>query len=87
MNACERGCIACKKCEKECPFDAIHVENNHAVIDYDKCKSCGKCSKVCPRHIINVFPKEARASHNPAAPAPQKLPEYIEEHAPEEEAQ
>ena len=77
-NICERGCIGCKLCEKECPFGAIEVKNNHAVIDYDKCKSCGKCSKVCPRHIITVFPKENRAKQNPDAPKPQTLPKEVE---------
>ena len=52
MEACEIGCIGCKKCEKECKFEAITVENNFAKIDYDKCKNCGMCAKVCPRGII-----------------------------------
>ncbi|MCQ2553316.1 MAG: RnfABCDGE type electron transport complex subunit B [Clostridia bacterium] len=56
-QACKAGCIGCKKCEKTCKFDAIHVENNLAVIDYDKCKNCGMCAKECPRHIIQVFKK------------------------------
>lgn len=52
MDACSVGCIACKKCEKSCKFDAIHVEGNLAKIDYDKCKNCGICVRECPKHII-----------------------------------
>ena len=74
---CDRGCIGCKLCEKECKFDAIHVIGNHAVIDYDKCRSCGMCSKVCPRGIITVFAKDSRAAHNPAAPKAQQMPTEI----------
>ena len=50
--ACELGCIGCKKCEKNCPSEAITVTDFCAHIDYDKCTGCGKCKEVCPRHII-----------------------------------
>lgn len=49
---CDVGCIACKLCEKVCEYDAIHVKNNLAEIDYSKCTSCGKCVLKCPRKII-----------------------------------
>ncbi len=51
-NSCKVGCISCKLCEKNCSSDAIHVEDNIAVIDYKKCTSCGICADKCPRHII-----------------------------------
>ena len=51
------GCIGCRLCEKECHFDAIHVVDNHAVIDYDKCKNCGLCAKKCPRGVIVSKPR------------------------------
>jgi len=51
---CSHGCIACKKCEKECPVGAVTVENNLAKIDYDKCTNCGHCAEVCPTHCIMV---------------------------------
>ena len=56
-EVCEVGCIACRLCEKECPFDAIHVINNIAVIDFAKCTNCGKCVNVCPRNIILQLPR------------------------------
>ncbi|MDQ9827084.1 4Fe-4S binding protein, partial [Acinetobacter sp. 163] len=52
-KACDNGCIGCKKCEKTCKFDAVHVENNVAFIDPEKCKNCGMCAKECPTGAIN----------------------------------
>lgn len=51
-KACKNGCIACGKCEKTCQYGAIHVENNLAVIDYEKCTGCGECARACPIHCI-----------------------------------
>lgn len=51
-SICEIGCIGCKICEKTCKFDAIHVDDNLAHIDYSKCTTCGDCAEKCPRKLI-----------------------------------
>lgn len=51
-KVCPVGCIACRICEKNCPVQAIHIDNNLAVIDYTKCKGCGICAKKCPQSTI-----------------------------------
>lgn len=51
---CSSGCIGCKICEKQCEFDAIHVTDNLARIDYSKCTACGKCAAKCPVHVIHM---------------------------------
>ncbi|MBU0547317.1 MAG: RnfABCDGE type electron transport complex subunit B [Candidatus Omnitrophica bacterium] len=51
---CPVGCIACRLCEKACKFDAIHIIDNLAVIDYRKCTSCNECVKVCPAKTIRI---------------------------------
>ena len=74
MKACAVSCIGCGKCEKECNFGAITVENNLAYIDHTKCRLCRKCVTACPKHaIVDVnFPTPAPAPKpkEPAAPKP-----------------
>lgn len=53
-STCSSGCIGCKLCEKKCPNGAIHVENNLARIDYDKCTACGICADACPTKAIRL---------------------------------
>jgi Na+-translocating ferredoxin:NAD+ oxidoreductase RNF subunit RnfB len=51
-KACSVGCIACTKCEKACPFEAITINNNLAFIDDSKCRLCRKCGETCPTNSI-----------------------------------
>ena len=55
-KVCANSCIGCGLCEKTCKFDAIHVVNNVAVIDYSKCKNCTMCAKACPKNAIEPIP-------------------------------
>ena len=62
-KACEVACTGCSKCEAECKYDAITIENYLAYIDADKCKNCRKCAPVCKSnsiHEINFPPRKER---------------------------
>ena len=52
-EVCSAGCIGCTLCTKQCESDAVHMENNLAVIDYEKCTNCGKCAAKCPVKVIS----------------------------------
>ncbi|MCM8771703.1 MAG: RnfABCDGE type electron transport complex subunit B [Candidatus Omnitrophica bacterium] len=54
VKICQSGCIGCGKCSKSCPQNAIKIEDNLAIIDYEKCNNCGKCVEECPRKIIFI---------------------------------
>ncbi|MCD6594750.1 RnfABCDGE type electron transport complex subunit B [bacterium] len=63
-KSCKSGCIGCMMCQKNCPSDAIHIIDNLARIDFDKCTACGICIEVCPTNtILNKF-EEILAQNN-----------------------
>ena len=51
---CDAGCIGCMLCTRQCEFDAIHVTDNLAHVDYEKCTQCGKCTEKCPVKVIKL---------------------------------
>lgn len=51
-EGCSVGCIGCKMCERACEFDAVHVDNFLAKIDYNKCTQCNACALKCPTKAI-----------------------------------
>lgn len=53
-SVCTSGCIGCKLCEKQCEHDAVHVEDNLAVINQEACAGCGKCAEKCPSKVISL---------------------------------
>ena len=50
----EDQCIACERCMKSCPTEAIRVVDGHASISEHRCVDCGNCYKVCPVKAIYI---------------------------------
>lgn len=53
-------CTGCGICVDECPYDALTLKDNVAVVDMDKCTLCGVCVDVCPVDAIEI---EAASSY------------------------
>ena len=56
VQGCTYGCLGFGDCTRACEFDAIHVVDGLATVDYEKCVGCGACAKICPRNIITMTP-------------------------------
>lgn len=59
-KACSFGCIGFGTCSDVCQFDAIHIENDVAVVDRSKCVACGACVEICPHNVIKLVAVKQR---------------------------
>lgn len=53
---CTYGCLGLSDCVEACKYDAIHVIDGVAVVDYQACIGCKACAVACPRNIITMVP-------------------------------
>ncbi|GAB4506270.1 MAG: electron transfer flavoprotein subunit alpha [Anaerolineales bacterium] len=51
LKVIEEKCTACGTCQVVCPFGAIEVKGNVAVV-YETCVSCGICVEACPEQAL-----------------------------------
>ena len=56
VQACKYGCLGFGDCVSACKFDALHIVDGLATIDYENCTGCGACAKACPRNLIEMVP-------------------------------
>ena len=56
INIIDEKCVGCGVCVSACPFDAIDIKDDKAVI-LDNCTICGSCVSYCNFDAID-FQKE-----------------------------
>ncbi len=59
VQGCVYGCLGLGDCTRACQYDAIHVVDGLATVEYEKCIGCKACARACPRNIITMVPFKA----------------------------
>jgi ferredoxin len=58
------ACIACGKCAKVCPMDA--VADDYVATDTSRCQACYACADACPEDAIHLGAHPARKLYSPS---------------------
>ncbi|MFW5790125.1 MAG: FAD-binding protein [Bacillota bacterium] len=51
------NCVGCEVCIDKCPYNALYMRDNIAVVDEDKCTLCGVCVEHCSFDAIELITK------------------------------
>ena len=48
------ACQSCEVCVKNCPVNALSIEDGKVTVNHDACISCRNCEAICPLNAIKV---------------------------------
>lgn len=48
------ACVGCARCVKTCPYGAVQMQNQLAIVDIVRCTLCGACIASCPLGAISI---------------------------------
>jgi len=64
-----KACTSCQSCIERCPFLAITLDDETALVNTDFCMGCGLCASACPEGAITLVTAQP-ADFIPGAAAP-----------------
>jgi electron transfer flavoprotein alpha subunit len=64
INVIDEKCVGCTLCTTVCPFGAIEMNEQLAVIDLNKCTVCGACVEACNFEAISILEREIATKHD-----------------------
>jgi electron transport complex protein RnfB len=60
-RACKNGCLGLGDCVRQCPFDALHLnEGGIAQVTPERCTGCAICVAICPKSLFTLYPRNRR---------------------------
>lgn len=59
------ACVGCETCLDRCQMEAIHMEDDKAVIDLDRCIGCGLCVTTCDTGAMELVRKPDQDLYEP----------------------
>jgi len=54
-------CIGCETCIERCQMEALHMTDEHAVLNTERCIGCGLCVSTCPSGALSLARKPQEA--------------------------
>ena len=53
-------CQACGTCIDICAFDALSLNKEHILVEWEKCMGCGVCTDKCPNQVLSLIRDEKK---------------------------
>lgn len=60
LKIIEENCVGCEICIDKCPYEALYMKENIAIVDEEKCTLCGVCVDYCNFEAIELITKSQK---------------------------